>query len=126
MHTHTNGALTLIMPRVMLSVRDYLDRATAWSVIERHTELLVCFGGLPLKNTMVTPGGASRHPLRDHLHAAKTRGTEFVLVSPLRDDLPEFVGAEWLPVVPGGDVALMLGLAHTLVDEKLCDRQFLA
>src|SRR5436190_2148181 len=100
------------------SVRGYLDRATAWSVIERHTELFVCFGGLPLKNTMVTPGGASRHPTRGHLHAAKARGTEFVLLSPLRDDLPEFVGAEWLPVVPGADVAGMLALASTLVEER--------
>ncbi len=125
MHTYSNGALTVIMPRVMGSVRDYLDRATAWSVIERHTELFVCFGGLPLKNTMVSPGGASRHPMRDHLRAAKARGTDFVLISPLRDDVPEFVGAEWLPVVPGSDVALMLALAHTLVDEGLHDRAFL-
>ena len=43
-------------------MRGYLDRATAWSVIERHTELFVCFGGIPLKNTMVSPGGASQHP----------------------------------------------------------------
>jgi len=114
MHTYSNGALTVIMPRVMGSVRDYLDRATAWSVIERHTALFVCFGRLPLKNTMVSPGGASRHPMRDHLRAAKARGTAFVLVSPLRDDVPEFVEAEWLPVVPGTDVALMLALAHTL------------
>src|SRR5215510_8623979 len=124
-HSYSNGALTVIMPHVLGDMRSYLDRATAWSLIERHTELLVCFGGLPLKNTMVSPGGASRHPLRDHLRAAKARGAEFVLVSPIRDDMPEFVGAEWLPVVPGTDVAVMLGLAHTLVDEGLCDRQFL-
>ncbi len=66
-HTYSNGALTVIMPHVVGDMRGYLDRATAWSVIERHTELFVCFGGIPLKNTMVSPGGASRHPLRDHL-----------------------------------------------------------
>jgi biotin/methionine sulfoxide reductase len=124
-HTYSTGALTVIMPRVVGSGRGYLDRATAWSVIERHTELFVCFGGLPLKNTMVTPGGASRHPARDHLRAARARGAEFVLIGPLRDDLPEFVGAEWLPVLPGADVAVMLALAHTLVDEGLHDRGFL-
>src|SRR5262249_6699925 len=107
------------------SVRGYLDRATAWSVIERHTKLFVCFGGIPLKNTMVTPGGASRHPTRDHLRAAKARGAEFVLLSPLCDDLPEFAAAEWLPVVPGADVPVMLALAHTLATEGLHDRAFL-
>jgi biotin/methionine sulfoxide reductase len=125
-HAYSNGALTVIMPHVLGDMRSFLDRATAWSVIERHTELLVCFGGIPLKNTMVSPGGASRHPLRDHLQRAKARGAEFVLVSPMRDDLPEFLDAEWLPIVPGSDVALMLGLAHTLVDENRCDRAFLS
>ncbi|MGH7320147.1 MAG: molybdopterin guanine dinucleotide-containing S/N-oxide reductase [Candidatus Rokuibacteriota bacterium] len=124
-HTYSNGALTVIMPHVVGSMRGVLDRATAWSVIERHTELFVCFGGIPLKNTMVTPGGASQHPTRDHLRAVRARGAEFVLLSPLRDDLPEFVGAEWLPVVPGTDVAVMLALAYTLVDEGLHDRAFL-
>jgi biotin/methionine sulfoxide reductase len=125
-HSYSNGAQSVIMPHVVGSMREFLDRATAWSVLERHTELFVCFGGIPLKNTMVSPGGASRHPARDHLRAARARGAEFVLVSPLGSDLPEFVGAEWLPIVPGSDVAVMLALAHTLIAEGLHDRDFLS
>ncbi|MGH7263777.1 MAG: molybdopterin-dependent oxidoreductase, partial [Candidatus Rokuibacteriota bacterium] len=124
--SYSTGALSVIMPHVVGSARGVLDRATAWSVLERHTELFVCFGGIPLKNTMVTPGGASRHPTRGHLQAARARGAEFVLVGPVRDDLPEFVGAEWLPLVPGTDVAVMLGLAHALLEEGRHDRAFLA
>jgi len=124
-HNYSFGALAAIMPHVIGSTRDIVDRATAWSVIERHTELFVCFGGIPLKNTMVSHGGASRHPLRDHLRAAKARSAEFVLVSPMRDDIPDLVAPEWLPIVPGTDVAVMLALAHTLVDEGLHDRAFL-
>src|SRR5499425_3511886 len=75
---------------------------------------------------MVSPGGASRHPVRDHLRAARERGAEFVLLSPLRDDLPGFISAEWLAIIPGTDVAVMLALAHTLVSESLHDRTFLA
>jgi len=125
-HTYSNGAQSVIMPRVVGSMREFLDRATAWSVLERHTELFVCFGGIPIKNTMVSPGGAARHPARDHLRAARERGAEFVLLSPLRDDLPGFVSAEWLSIVPGTDVAVMLALAQTLVSEGLHDRAFLA
>ena len=124
-HSYSNGAQSVIMPRVVGTMREFLDRATAWSVLVRHTELFVCFGGIPIKNTMVSPGGASRHPARDHLRAARARGAEFVLVSPLRDDLPGFVSAEWLSIVPGSDVAVMLALAYTLVDEGLHDRAFL-
>ena len=43
------------MLHVVGDMRGYLDRATAWPVIERHTELFVCLGGIPLKNTMGEP-----------------------------------------------------------------------
>jgi biotin/methionine sulfoxide reductase len=106
-------------------MREFLDRATAWSVLEQNTELFVCFGGIPIKNTMVSPGGASQHPVREHLRGARHRGAEFVLLGPQRDDLPDFVEAEWLPLVPGSDVAVMLALAHTLLVEQLHDAAFL-
>ena len=64
--------------------------------------------------------------MRDHLRAARERGAEFVLLSPTRDDLAGFVTAEWLALVPGTDVAVMLALAFTLLDEELLDRAFLA
>jgi biotin/methionine sulfoxide reductase len=50
-HTYSNGALTVIMPHVVGSMREFLDRATPWAVLARHTELFVCFGGIPVKNT---------------------------------------------------------------------------
>jgi biotin/methionine sulfoxide reductase len=48
-----------------------------------------------------------------------------VLISPLKADLPAEVNSEWLPVLPGTDVALMLALAHTLVIDGDHDRAFL-
>ena len=44
--------------------RPVFRKATSWTVIARHTELLVAFGGLPLKNTFVAPGGMARHGIR--------------------------------------------------------------
>ena len=109
-HTYSNGALTVILPHVVGSSASYLDRATAWSVLARHTELFVCFGGIPLKNTQVQPGRRAPPPgARPPAPLRGRAGREFVLVSPLRDDLPELAGAEWHPLAPGTDVALMLG-----------------
>ncbi len=51
---------------------------------------------------------------------------EFVLVSPIRSDVIPETGAEWLAPRPNTDMAVMLGLAHTLVAEGLHDRGFLA
>ncbi len=56
---------------------------------------------------------------------AAARGCQFVLVSPLRGDLPEEARAEWISNIPGTDTALMMALVHTLVVEGLHDREFL-
>ncbi len=38
------------------------DSSTTWDIVVDHTDLVVAFGGLPLKNTAMMPGGATRHP----------------------------------------------------------------
>jgi biotin/methionine sulfoxide reductase len=124
-NTYSNAAGDVILTRVIGTMLGILHRATAWPVIAEHTELVVAFGGMPLKNADVSPGGVTRHTVRDHLCRAHQRGVEFVLFSPLRDDLPDFVDAEWLPIVPGTDVAAMLALAYVLIDEGFADRAFL-
>jgi len=74
---------------------------------------------------MVAGGSVSRHVERGAMDRARARGCEFVLVGPLRSDLPEEAGAAWISSVPGTDTALMLALVHTLVAEGLHDRAFL-
>ena len=126
-NSYSNGAGEVILDRVTGSMRSVLaTRSTSWQQIVEHTDLLVAFGGVPLKNSAVSPGGQSFHGVSSHLRNGKERGTEYVLFSPLRDDLPDYVDATWNPLVPGTDVAVMLGLAHTLASEGLHDRAFLA
>ena len=124
-HSYSMGAAEVIFPHVVGDYWNMLQRGTAWSTIVEQTDLFVCFGGLPLKNTAVKPGGVGRHRVPGHLRRAAERGVEFVLFSPLRDDLPDSVNATWHPLVPGTDVAVMLALAHTLMTERLHDTAFL-
>ncbi len=124
-NTYSMGASAVIMPHVVGLHGELTQRATSWPLLVANTQLMVCFGGIPLKNAAVQSGGLSRHAVRDHLRAAADRGVDFVLFSPVRDDLPEFLPVEWHPLVPGTDTAVMLGLAHTLITEGLHDRPFL-
>ena len=124
-NTYSSGAASVILPHV---VADYgtIDRDwVSWRMVAEHTELLVAFGGMAQKNNAVGPGGTSQHLVRGHLQQARARGCELVFVSPSHDDLPLDLGGEWVSQRPGTDVALMLGIAHTLLTEKLCDRSFL-
>ncbi|MCV7038082.1 molybdopterin oxidoreductase [Mycolicibacterium moriokaense] len=122
-HSYSLGATGVIMPRVVGTHDDLFKRSTEWEVIVKHTELLVCFGGLALKNTAINHGGTTGHPARDALRRFRDKGGRIVSVSPLRDDVDG--DCEWLAPVPGTDVAIMLALAHVLATESLADRDFL-
>jgi biotin/methionine sulfoxide reductase len=101
-------------------------RVTDWASIVGHTKVVVAFGGLALKNGQVASGGAGEHSMTRWLLAAKDAGVDFVVISPTRADAPEVVGAEWIPIRPNTDTALMLALAHVLLAEGRHDEAFLA
>src|SRR5690606_1326433 len=121
-NTYSTGASSVILPRVVGMHDELINRATAWPVIARSTQLVVAFGGIPLKNTAVGSGGVSRHVVPGYLREAAERRIKFVLFSPIRDDLADFLDVEWHPLMPGTDVAVMLALANVLITENLHDR----
>jgi biotin/methionine sulfoxide reductase len=123
-NTYSIGTSEVLLPHLVGGTA-VLRAASSWPTIVANTELIVAFGGLPEKNVFVTPGGVTRHGTPGHLAALAARGTQVVLISPLRGDLPDYLDAQWHPVIPATDVALMLGLAHTLVAEGRHDKEFL-
>jgi biotin/methionine sulfoxide reductase len=124
--SYSSAAAQVIIPHVIGHEFLPLARAqTTWPVIAEHAGLVVMFGGMPLKNTQVSQGGAGEHNTRGWLKRRRDNGANFVNVSPVRDDAAEFLNAEWMALRPNSDTALMLGVAHTLVVEELCDRSFL-
>jgi biotin/methionine sulfoxide reductase len=123
-YTYSAGASAVILPRVFAPMAKARSAVT-WASIVEHTELIVAFGGMAIKNSAVGSGGPGRHVVRPSLEAARARGARFTLVSPLADDLLASLDADWLPIRPNTDTALMLGLAHTLATEGLLDRDFL-
>ncbi|MDZ7913198.1 MAG: molybdopterin guanine dinucleotide-containing S/N-oxide reductase [Rhodococcus sp. (in: high G+C Gram-positive bacteria)] len=122
-HSYSLGATGVIMPRVVGTHWKIFARSTSWDVIAKHSELLVSFGGVPIKNTGVNAGGTSDHPTLGALDAFRARGGKIVSFSPLRDDVDG--DCEWVAPVPGTDVAIMLALAFVLASENLHDREFL-
>ncbi|WP_432509258.1 molybdopterin-dependent oxidoreductase [Kineococcus auxinigenes] len=122
--TYSHGVGEVLVPHVVGS-QEPLISPTALSSIEAHTDLVLAFGGLPAKNSEVASGGISRHEIAGRLRGAKARGAQFVLVSPLRDDLAAELDAQWIAPVPGTDAALLLAMCRVLVEEGLHDPGFL-
>lgn len=124
--TYSYAAGQAITPHVVGKFKDLLDTHTTWPVIAETSELVVMFGGAPVKNGQVTSGGVGRHTVFEGLKTAYEMGVEFVNISPIRNDVIEMVEAEWIAPRPNTDAAIMLALAHTLYTEGLHDEGFLA
>ena len=116
----------VITPHIFgLSFDDYMDEQPHFVEISENTELVVAFGGMPIKNSQVQYGGQGRHLLSARLETCRDRGVKFINLSPLGEDLIEAVEAEWIPVRPSTDTAVMLGLAHSLLVSGMHDEDFL-
>lgn len=124
-NTYSLGASRVLLEHVVGSDAP-ISNPTTWPVLAESTELFVCFGGMPAKNSLVNAGGASRHRVRGYLRQARARGAEFVLISPVKDDLASELDAEWMSLRPGADTAVMLALAFVVYTEGRHDADFLA
>ncbi|MFL1460648.1 molybdopterin-dependent oxidoreductase [Roseococcus sp. DSY-14] len=113
-----------LLPHVLGDVEVLLGRMTDWAAIARHARLMLCFGGLAEKNGQVTSGAAAQTYVPNMLEAARA-GVRFVNLSPHRGDTMAAMGAEWVPIRPGTDAALLLAMIRHILAMGLEDRAFL-
>ena len=124
-NSYSSGAATVILPHIIGPQEAVAGNNVSWDELIAHSAFVLAFGGMALKNNDVGGGGTGEHIALARLRAARRHGVEFHLIGPLRDDLPSEIEAFWHPIRPGTDVALMLGIAHTLVTERRHDSIFL-
>ena len=124
-NTYSTAAAEVILPHVVGPKDTLFAEASTWDEIARHSDLVVAFGGLPLKNAQVTAGSVGRHTAKAALTACRAAGVDFVNVSPIRDDVAAFLDADQVCPRPNTDTAVMLALARTLVEEGRHDTEFL-
>ncbi|MGC3939613.1 molybdopterin-dependent oxidoreductase [Roseobacter sp. EG26] len=124
-NTYSFAAAEVVVPHVLGTFRGFLDTTTSWESIATDCELLVAFGGIPLKNGQISQGGLGAHVQMAGLRAAKMAKVQFVNISPLKSDLIDDADAQWLALRPSTDAALMLSLAYEIFDQNLHDQSFL-
>ncbi|WP_441252494.1 molybdopterin-dependent oxidoreductase [Tardiphaga sp. 71_E8_N1_1] len=115
-----------VILRHTLGSSDACDgQANTLDTIAAHTDTLVVFGALSPRTAQTEAGGIGTHRLESYLRKIAERGIRIVHVSPLKDDMPDWVDAEWWPIRPNTDSALMLGLAGEIVKAGRHARDFL-
>jgi biotin/methionine sulfoxide reductase len=115
-----------LMPHVLGTTEVVLGRTTDWAAIAENAKLMLCFGGLAAKNGLVTAGGGGGHEYLPAMRRAARAGVRFVSISPYRGDTEADLNAEWVPIRPGTDTAMMLAMAHAILAAGKEDRAFLA
>ena len=122
--TYSVGAGQVIVRHIMGG--DGYGHPNSVELVAEHSELVVVCGALTPRTEQCDSGGAGRRTLGQRLARLKERGARIVLVSPRRDDIPEWVGAEWWPIAPNTDSALLTALAAEIVAQGREDKDFLA
>lgn len=120
---YSTGAAQVILPHVVGSLEVY-EQGTSWKVIAENTKLMVFWACNPANTNQIG------WLLPDHggftgLEAIKKAGIKVICIDPLRTETCQFLDGEWLAPRPQTDVAMMLGIAHTLYAENLHDEAFL-
>lgn len=124
-NSYSFAAGEVVIPHVLgADLRAFAYMGPTWPAVAEHGQLVVAFGGIPLKNGQIGQGGVARHVQRDGVFTAHDNGVEFVNVSPIRSDIDARVAAQWIAPRPSTDTALLLALAHTLIAENLVDTGF--
>lgn len=83
-------------------------------------QLVVMFGFAPNDMRMAGDG-----PGYDLNVAREKKRVRIINIDPRRTETCTNLGAEWIPIVPGTDAALVAGLAHELIESNLVDLEFL-
>lgn len=119
------GAAQFLLQHILGSHDAVSGAATSWDSIIGNTDSFIAFGGLNPKNWRVTSGGAGFHHMADHVRKASDQGTQFVIISPVADDIPTGLQADWIAPRPGSDTAIMLGLCHEMLRRGRADQAFM-
>ena len=104
-------SFAMIAPHVTMG-RMYINTYTD---IE-NAELILVWGKNP----------AAHAPPTDFIRIQKahSRGAKIIVIDPRRTLLAKYSDAEWIPIRPGTDGALALGLCNILIEEELYETSF--
>ena len=123
--SYSFAAAEVLIPHVLgMSAYSAAVQSPSTREIAQHCRRIVFFGGAAVRNMQVNPGGIGCHDAHAHFAELRAAGIDVINICPIRDDVSACLNARWLACRPNSDVAIMLGMIHTLIEEGLHDRDF--
>ena len=124
--SYSYAAAQTLLPHIIgLDLYKTLDEHTTWNALSENCELILMFGGMPLKNSAVSSGGVGKHVTELGIKKCFNKGVKFINISPIVDDAPNFLQAKQISIRPNTDTALMLSLAYIMIKNNSYDKDFI-
>ncbi|WP_210376113.1 hypothetical protein, partial [Borreliella garinii] len=60
-NSYSSGASSVLLPQILTGYEDITKRNVTWEQIADKTDIVLAFGGMALKNSMVAGGSISKH-----------------------------------------------------------------
>ena len=123
---YSTGAAQAIMPHVVGGNEVY-QQQTSWPMVLEHTDVVVLWSANPM-NTLKIAWNASDEQGLPYFEQLRHSGKRLICIDPMLSETVAFFGEsmEWIAPHMGTDVALMLGIAHTLLTNNWHDAEFLS
>jgi anaerobic dimethyl sulfoxide reductase subunit A len=83
-----------------------------------NSKLIILWGWDPAR---MISGTNTMH----HLIKAKENGARVIAIDPRYHDTAATVADEWIPIYPSTDTAMMVAMAHVMIEESMHDQPFL-
>ena len=85
-NSYSAGASGPMLPHILGSMEEVARRNVTWEQIVEHTDVVLAFGGMALKNSRIASGGISRHVERGAMREAAARSTCLLYTSDAADE----------------------------------------
>ncbi|EEP8432221.1 trimethylamine-N-oxide reductase TorA [Salmonella enterica subsp. salamae] len=124
---YSAAAAQVILPHVIGSLEVY-EQQTSLPLVIEHSQTIVLWGCDPIKNLQIeflVPDHDAFGYWAQIKEAVKQGKIRVISVDPVRSKTQNYLNCEQLSLRPQTDVALMLGVAHTLYVEERYDVNFI-
>jgi trimethylamine-N-oxide reductase (cytochrome c) len=120
---YSTGASQVIMPHVLGTLEVY-EQQTSWPIVLEHSKVVVIWGANPLATLKIAWTSSDENGFK-YFEELKKSGKKIICIDPYKTETCEYLNAQWVAPIPNTDVAMMIGMVHTLLEAKKYDAGFL-
>lgn len=120
---YSTGAAQVIMPHVLGTIEVY-EQQTSWPVVLENSKVIVIWGANLMRTLKIAWTSTDEQGFK-YLQELKKSNKKIICIDPEKNETCTYLNAKWIPIIPGTDVAFMLGMAYHLLQTNSYDKKFL-